>query len=166
MADGVALFHADHDNTTTGTLTTANLDAARAKMARQQDPDGHAAALNIRPAFLLVPTTLAGKARQLITSEFEVTAAGTNNTRAPNYVRDLVQVVDEARLDADSTAEWYLAANPNAHDTIEVSYLNGVSQPTLEQRDGWNVDGVEFKARIDAGVKALDFRGLVYSTGA
>jgi ATP-dependent protease ClpP protease subunit len=165
MSDGVTLFHSNHGNTTTGALTTANLDAARAKMAIQRDPDGNATALNITPQFLIVPTALLGKARQLITSEFEIGSGGTN-TRAPNYVRDMVTVIADARLDADSTAEWYLAANPAQHETIEVAYLNGVSTPTLEQRDGWYIDGVEFKVRIDAGVKALDYRGLLYSTGA
>ena len=46
------------------------------------------------------------------------------------------------------------------HDTIEVAYLDGNTAPTLEQQGGWTVDGVEFKVRIDAGVKPLDFRGL------
>ena len=165
MSDGVTLFHANHSNTTTGALTTASLDAARAKMAVQRDPDGNATALNITPQFLIVPTALVGKARQLITSEFEIGSGGTN-TRAPNYVRDMVTVIGDARLDADSILEWYLAANPAQHDTIEVAYLNGVSTPTLEQRDGWYIDGVEFKVRIDAGVKAIDYRGLLYSTGA
>jgi hypothetical protein len=166
MADGVALFDTDHNNVATGAITTANLDAARSKMARQSDPDSIAeGGLNIRPKFLLVPVELEGRAAQVLASEFEVTATGTNNTRAPNYVRSMAQVISEARLSADSTAEWYLAADPALHDTIEVSYLDGNDRPTLEQREGWNVDGVEFKVRIDAAVKALDFRALLRSSG-
>ncbi|MBZ7921650.1 ATP-dependent Clp protease proteolytic subunit [Ensifer adhaerens] len=167
MGDGITLFHADHDNVGTGALTTASLDAGRAAMAKQKDPDEHAAGgLNIRPAHLIVPTELEGKASQVINSEYEVTASGTNNTRAPNYARSMAQVVSEARLSADSALKWYLAASAAQHDTIEVAYLDGRDQPVLEQRDGWNVDGVEFKVRIDAAVKALDFRGLYRSTGA
>jgi ATP-dependent protease ClpP protease subunit len=166
MADGVALFDTDHNNVATGAITTANLDAARSKMARQSDPDSIAeGGLNIRPKFLLVPVELEGRAAQVVASEYEVTATGTNNTRAPNYVRSMAQVISEARLSADSTAEWYLAADPALHDTIEVSYLDGNDRPTLEQREGWNVDGVEFKVRIDAAVKALDFRALLRSSG-
>ena len=56
--------------------------------------------------------------------------------------------------------QWYGAAASAMHDTIEVSYLDGVQTPTLEQQNGWNVDGVEFKVRLDAGVKALDFRTM------
>ncbi|NEI52707.1 Clp protease ClpP [Rhizobium leguminosarum] len=167
MSDGVALFDAAHDNVTTGAITTATLDAARAIMARQSDPDGIAkGGLNIRPKFLMVPVELEGKAAQVLASEFEVTTAGTNNTRAPNYIRNMATVVSDARLSADSTAKWYLLADPVQYDTIEVSYLDGNANPTLEQQDGWNVDGVEFKVRIDAAVKALDYRGLLRSTGA
>jgi len=36
----------------------------------------------------------------------------------------------------------------------------------IDQQDGWKVDGVEFKVRIDAGVKPPDFRGLYKNAGA
>jgi hypothetical protein len=163
MADGIALFHADHDNLGTGAITATAVDAGRAAMALQKDPDEHATGgLNIRPAYFLVPVGLEGKASALMASEFD--PAGTQ--RNPNTVRGLAKVISEARLSTVSTAVWYLAANPNANDTIEVAYLNGNSNPVLEQRDGWSVDGVEFKVRIDAGVKALDFRGLYKSSGS
>jgi ATP-dependent protease ClpP protease subunit len=163
MSDGKTLFHNDHANKGTGALTMTNLDTARAKMALQKDPDGIAkSGLNIRPAFLLVPVELQGKAAALMAAEFD--PAGTQ--RNPNVVRGMVEVISEARLSTDSSAEWYLAANPAQTDTIEVAYLNGNSSPVLEQREGWNVDGVEFKVRIDAGVKALDHRGFWYSTGS
>lgn len=163
MADGIALFHADHDNLGSGAITATNVSAGRAAMARQTDPDGHATGgLNIRPAFMLVPVELESAARRLMESEFD--PSGTQ--RIPNVVRGMTQVVSEARLSAADTAAWYLAADPSMHDTIEVAYLNGNSNPTLEQRDGFNVDGVEFKVRIDAGVKDLDFRGLYKSTGS
>ena len=35
------------------------------------------------------------------------------------------------------------------HDTIEVAYLDGNDVPYLEQQDGFSVDGVTFKVRID-----------------
>ncbi|TIN84346.1 ClpP-like prohead protease/major capsid protein fusion protein [Mesorhizobium sp.] len=161
MSDGKALFHTDHKNIGTGAISMTNVDAGKSKMALQKDPDGIAAGLNIRPAYFLVPVELDGVAKALMASQF---APGT--TQDPNIVKGLAEVISDARLSADSALKWYLAANPNATDTIEVAYLNGVSQPTLEQRDGWNVDGVEFKVRLDAGVKALDFRGLYRSTGA
>jgi hypothetical protein len=37
--------------------------------------------------------------------------------------------------------------------------------PYIEQQNGFSVDGVATKVRIDAGVAPLDWRGLVRSTG-
>ena len=36
----------------------------------------------------------------------------------------------------------------------------------IDQQDGWRVGGIEFKVRIDAGVKAIDYRGLYKNAGA
>jgi hypothetical protein len=38
--------------------------------------------------------------------------------------------------------------------------------PTLEARDGFNIDGVEFKAREDFAAAAIDWRGMVWNAGA
>lgn len=163
MADGVALFHANHKNLMDGAVpTTASLDAMRVAMAKQTD--GVATALNIRLATLIVPIALEGTARVVRDSEFEVGASSKNNT-VPNSVRGTFEVISDARLDAASSTAWYGAASAGLNDTIEVSYLDGVQTPTLEQQAGWNVDGVEFKVRLDAGVKALDWRSLSRNPG-
>jgi len=156
MADGKALFHNDHKNLlSAGGITSANVDAMRVKMGTQA-LDG--VPLNVRLAHLLVPLALQGTANVVRDSEFDV--GGDNNKTIPNSVRGTFNVIADARLDANSATKWYGAASSTMHDTIEVSYLDGVQTPTLEQQNGWNVDGVEFKVRLDAGVKALDFRTL------
>lgn len=158
MSDGVALFHATHANLlTAGAVNTGSVDAMRVAMAKQTD--GAAVALNLRLAYLLVPVALEGSAKVVRDSEFEVGASARNNT-VPNSVRGTFEVISDARLDAASATTWYGSANPAMHDTIEVAYLDGQQAPTLEQQGGWTVDGVEFKVRIDAGVKALDWRSL------
>ena len=48
---------------------------------------------------------------------------------------------------------------------MEVNYLDGNQAPYLEQRQGWNVDGTEFKVRIDAGVSPLDWKALARNPG-
>jgi ATP-dependent protease ClpP protease subunit len=163
MADGVALFHANHGNLGSGVIATSTVDAIGALMARQTDGTGNT--LNIEMAYLIVPRTLKGLAMQVANSEFEVGTSTKTNT-APNYVRGSFEVVADARLDGTSTAVWYAAGNPAVHDTIEVAYLDGNQAPTLEQQGGWTVDGVEFKVRMDAAVKALDHRALAKSTGS
>jgi len=167
MADGVALFHASHNNlVSSGTvISTQSVDTARAAMMKQQDGSKNATALNIPLRFLLVPVSLGGLARSVSSSEVEVGATAKNNT-SPNYVRGIFEVVDDARLDAASATAWYSSADPAVNDTIEVSYLDGNQTPVLEQQAGWSVDGVEFKVRMDAGVKALDYRTLSKNVGA
>lgn len=156
MADTIALFHADHGNLLTGAaIATSSVDTMRVAMAKQKDGT---AVLGIRLAYLIVPVALEGTARVVRDSEFEVT--GSKNLTVPNSVRGTFEVISDARLDTASASNWYGAASPSMHDTIEVAYLDGVETPTLEQQGGWDVDGVEFKVRMDAGVKALDYRTL------
>lgn len=164
MADGTALFHADHGNLLTGAaITTASVDAMGAAMAVQTDPTG--APISVPLKFLLVPRALLGTANVVRDSEFEVGASTRNNT-TPNSVRNGFDIIWDARLDRASATAWYGSADPALYDTIEVNYLDGQQEPYLEQKNGWDVDGTEFKVRIDAGVSPLDYRGLAKNPGA
>lgn len=156
MADGKTLFHADHNNlASAGGINTATIDAARVLMGKQKDGD---AFLNLRPKFLICDLADEGAAKVALESEFEVGAANKNNT-VPNSVRGIAQVLSDARLSGHNG--WYLQADPAMHDTIEVLYLDGQQAPVLEQQNGWGIDGVEFKVRMDAAAKAWDSKGLV-----
>lgn len=166
MADSVALFHATHTNLLTGgtsVLSADSLDLGRATMAKQKDPDNIKQGLNIRPRYWIGPVGLQGKANQLFASQAE---PGQENPAVANRVANMAEVITDARLDVASATAWYLSGDPSSYDTIEVDYLNGNEAPVLEQREGWNIDGVEFKVRMDAGVNLLDFRALLKSNGA
>lgn len=162
MSDGVALFHATHNNLAgSGTaITAASVGAGRTAMRLQKDGK---AVLNIRPSYLIVPAAQEDTARVLMTSE---TDPSKTNSRVPNPVRSAAEVIVDARLDAASTLSWYLAADPNVFDTIEVGYLDGIAAPFLDQQDGWTIDGVEYKVRIDAAAAPLEFRTLYKNPGA
>jgi hypothetical protein len=95
-------------------------------------------------------------------NQFEVKADGTTSTNA-NTQRNRFEVISDGRL---ASGAWFGAADPNLFDTIEVAYLDGVQTPFLDQKDGWTIDGTEYKVRIDAGVAPLDYRGLVKNPGA
>lgn len=160
MADGVALFHANHANLQAAAgINSASVDQVRVAMSRQKDLGQTTGSLNIRLATLIVPVSLEGAAKVTRDSEFEVGAANKNNT-VPNSVRNGFQVVSDARLDDASTTIWYGAADAAINDTVIVDYLDGMQTPTLEQQSGWGVDGVEFKVRMDASAKALDWKTL------
>lgn len=161
---GTALFHATRNNLATGggsALSVSSLDTGRASMAKQKDPDG-IKNLNILPAYWIGPVALLGTAKQLFASQ---TDPSQSNPGVGNKVQGMATPVADARLDTASATAWYLAGGQQ-YDTIEVSYLNGQQAPTLETKDGWNVDGVEFKVRQDAGVNLLDYRALYKSAGA
>lgn len=162
MSDGTALFHADHKNLagSGAAPTAATVGAGRTAMRTQKDGK---ATLNISPSFFLVPAALEDTARVLMVSE---TDPSKTNSKHPNPVRNAAEVVVDARLDADSTTAWYLLSDPNRFDTIEVGYLDGVAAPFLDQQDGWTVDGVEYKVRIDAAAAPLEFRTLYKNPGS
>lgn len=167
MADGVALFHANHSNLagSSAALALATLSAGRTAMARQTDSSGSANALNIRPKFLILPITLEDTGSILLNSQYDPDTA--NKLQRDNPVKRYnLTLVSDARLDAASTTAFFLAADQNAFDTIEVAYLDGNPNPYLEQQNGWTVDGVEYKVRLDAAVKALDWRTFYKNAGA
>ncbi|PKQ11428.1 MAG: peptidase U37 [Alphaproteobacteria bacterium HGW-Alphaproteobacteria-1] len=163
MADGNALFHANHKNLAgTGTaLAVDAVGAARAAMAKQTGLDKKTV-LNVRPAFLIVPASLELKAEQLVAQN--LVPAATSSV-VPQSIRTLAPI-SEPRLDAASETAWYLAASPNQIDTIEYAYLEGQQGAYIETRNGFDVDGVEIKCRLDFGAKAIDWRGLYKNPGA
>ena len=163
MADGKALFHADHKNLagTAAALAVEAVGVARAAMAKQKGLDKKTV-LNIRPAYLLVPAALELKAEQLLAQGL---VPAESEHVVPQSIRTLATVA-EPRLDAESETAWYLAASPMQIDTIEYAYLEGQEGAYLETRNGFDVDGVEIKCRLDFGAKAIDWRGLHKNAGA
>lgn len=163
MRDGVDLFHATHKNlATAGAITTATVDGLRVLMAKQVDADGNVVYIPLK--YLLTPVALGGAARTVRDSQFEV--SGNKNLTVPNTMRGLFEVVEDSRLDAASATAWYGVADPNLVDGIVVAYLDGKQEPYLESKDGWNVDGTEFKVRIDAAAAAASHQGLAKNPGA
>jgi hypothetical protein len=80
--------------------------------------------------------------------------------------RTALEPVVEPLLDTDSATAWYLAANSNQVDTVEYCYLDGAEGPVIETKQGFEVDGVAIKCRLDFGAKVIDHRGLRKATGA
>lgn len=168
FTDGKALFHADHKNLIAKDMDMEGLNEARKLMRLQEDGNGDS--LNITPAFVLVPAALESAAHRAILSSsslFPIDGGGTINQNPGiiNVVKDMAEVIVEPRLDKANNKEWYVAA-AKGMDTIEVAYLDGIDTPYLEEQEGFTVDGVAWKVRIDAGVAALDYRGLLKSSGA
>jgi hypothetical protein len=127
-------------------------------MLNQTSPDGQF--LSIMPRFLIV-----GPAQELSALQFlaPISIVGAITDTVPQVYRAL-QLVVEPRI---TDASWYLAADPNQIDTIEYDYLAGApgGGPAIETREGWDIDGQEYRAREEFTAMPIDWRGLVKNPG-
>ncbi len=167
MSDSKALFHADHNNLlSAGLPSEAGINAAITAMATQKSNDGKVK-LNIPTKFLLAPPSLRATVLQALNSEYapdDTQKAGTTKQgRAYNTVKDAAEPIFDSRLTGN---DWFTAADPMVYDGIEVSYLDGISEPFLDQQEGWGVDGTEFKVRIDAAATPLSYQALTKTPGS
>lgn len=162
MGDGTALFATGHGNLsgTSDAISETAIGAARAGMRLQTGLDG-VTLLNITPKYIIVPAakeTLADK----FVSPTLMAALSTNI----NPFAGKLQVIAEPRLDANSTTAWYITADPSQIDIVEFAYLEGENGPTVESRVGFDIDGLEIKARHDFAAKVIDWRGVYKNPGA
>lgn len=171
--DSVAMFHTSSHgaNKTTGAALSASaLDADRVAMAKQKDKDSNAY-LNLRPAILLVDSSLGGQARVINQSQYDPDAVANKAQMKPNVVVGLFrEVVDSPYISnasfVNSATRRYLFADPSIAPVLEVAFLDGQSQPVIETQDGWRVDGTEMKIRFDYATAGVDHRGAVTNAGA
>jgi hypothetical protein len=159
LADGQHLFSTAHHNLMPAApITPQSVAAARQAMLTQTAPDGQF--LSLMPRFLIV-----GPAQELAALQFlaPISIVGAITDTVPQVYRAL-QLVVEPRI---TDASWYLAADPNQIDTIEYDYLAGApgGGPTIETREGWDIDGQEYKAREEFTATPIDWRGLVKNPG-
>ncbi|AHG87327.1 ATP-dependent protease [Bibersteinia trehalosi USDA-ARS-USMARC-190] len=159
VQDGKKLFDSSHKNT----LANAKLDVEHIDKAIQLMNgfvNSRGEPLSIEPEFMLLPTSLHTKAKQILGS---ASVEGADiNSGIINPIRDIVDPIKSARLQIADPKSWYLLNK----EAIEVSYLDGVDSPYIEQQHGFTVDGVSTKVRIDAGVNVIDYRGVVKVTNA
>lgn len=166
MGDGNALFSAAHGNfvgtaanqTAGGTaLSEATLSAAYTSFRTQKDAAGNK--LNLRPKFLIVGPLNEFLAQKLTSVNY----VATKQSDTPiGSLTGLTLVVD-AEIEG---YQWFLAADPASLDTVEYAFLDGEEELFIDQREGFNIDGVEVKARTVFAAKAIDWRGLYRNNGA
>jgi hypothetical protein len=159
MSDGVALFHATHANLagTGGAIDITTLDAGYQAMANQKSLGGDF--INISPSYILIGPANALKAAQYLSVNY---VPNTQGNIVPDYLKGLMPIV-EPRLTGN---QWYLAAAPGVIDTIEYAFLEGEGELFTESRTGWDIDGMEIKARMVFGAGVIDYRGFYKNAGA
>jgi len=167
LADGTALFatsvplrNANLKSSGGSAPDVTSLGLARQVMRTQKGLNGDDT-LNLMMKFLIAPAALETKIDQLLQS---ITPALTSSV-VPQAIKSLIPII-EPRLDANSATAWYGAADSSQVDTVEYGYLEGQEGVYTEVRQGFDVDGMEIKARLDFAAKAIDFRGLYKNVGA
>jgi len=159
MKDGVAIFHADHNNLagTGAALSATTLEAARTKMMRQKSTDGKNA-LNILPKYLIVATEQEITARTLLSS-MASTEANTN-AGVINPFYNMMTIIVDAELAAGA---WYIAGDRR---TIKAGYLAGTGRRPIVQMDAQSLTKTVFQGVFDFGVVAEDHKSLYKNPGA
>lgn len=155
-------------------LNIEGLTRAEQKFMDQTDADSKP--LGIKPAVLLVPSSLMATGRQLMNSvEIRDQAAltsggvqyGVNNPFAGMFQLVGTPYLNNSTFSGYSAVAWYLLANPMDIATVEVAFLNGVEVPTVETADAdFNTLGIQMRGYHDFGVTKQDFRGGVKSKGS
>jgi len=160
MGDGTALFHADHGNLGTASVVSeAALAAAYRAFGQQKGIEDRL--ISILPRFILVPP-----GSRSVEARKQVTATTPSSTSDVNTFSGRLEVIEEPRLiPAAGQDPWFLAADPARIDTVEFAYLDGQEGVFTETRMGFEVDGIEIKARHDFAAKAIDHRGLWKNPG-
>lgn len=158
IGDTNTLFHASHGNLagSGAVLSEATLSAARLAMRTQKGLAGKP--INVAPKFLIVPPHLETTAEKLLAT-IQATKTGDVNPFGGK-----MELLVEARL--TSATRWYIAADPATIDGLEYAYLQGEEGPQVESRAGFEVDGMQFKVRLDFGAAFLDHRGWYTNAGA
>lgn len=157
MSDGKALFSADHKNLgTPAALSVAELGKARLAMRHQTGLAGEL--ISVTPSFLVVPAELETLGEQVLA---DIAAATTETV---NPFSGKLQLVVEPRL--TSATAWYVAASPSQEVGLEYSYLEGQPGPQIESRQGFEIDGVETRVRLDFGAGVLSHVPLYKNAGA
>ena len=156
--DNKALFHNDHKNQGSGVIGVTAISEARKKLRNQSDIAGNR--INLRPTYLVVPTSLETAAEQFLSP---IQPTQTSNV---NIFTQKLQLIAEPRLDDASEAVYYVTASPEQIDMIAFGYLDGEAGPQLETVNERDPDGTVIYARLDFGCTLLNHRGFYKSTGA
>ena len=168
LGDSVACYHASHSNLQAAStpLSSAALATGR-KLMTAQTEGGQP--MGIEPRFLIVPDTLFSTAYELCNSqELRDTTSSTKYGVANPWFQRLIPIAD-SRLENSSytnynDGDWYLVSDPKYYEGIRLSFLNGITYPTItpKQADSQQ-SGMFWQVLFDVTCSIVDHRCLVKS---
>lgn len=162
---GSTLFHANHNNLNeggAGVVSEASLAAIREAMRLHEDLGG-TSPLNLFPTNIWVPASREVETMKLLRS-ITPNQSSQVNVFGQDAGFSLMAMV-EPRLDAVGTKGWLVGASKEQIESVVVARLAGAEQPMVESREGFEIDGMEFKIRHHFVAHAMDYRGLSFNDG-
>lgn len=155
-------------------LSITSLTAAERAFLLRTDANGDP--VLITPDTLLVPPSLSVTANQLI-RDVQVVAVGvgasasvtpSGNPYAGRFSVEVSPWLENANLPGYSTTGWYLLAKPQGKaGLLEVGFLNGQEQPTIENGElDFDQLGIALRGYHDIGVTLQDGKFGVLNVGA
>jgi hypothetical protein len=156
LADGLAVFAAGHGNIAAAGAAPSETTLTEARKAMRGQTGISGERIAPVPRFLLVPPALETVSEKLV-SQVQATKTADAN------VFSILSVLVEPRL-ADETA-WYLVADPAQVSGLRFGYLDSEGGPVVDERQGWEYDGIEFRVRMSFATGFTDFRGWYKNPG-
>lgn len=143
-------------------ITAANVDAAMQLMGAQKGLNG--SLLDIQPRYLVC-----GPKNRLAARILFASASAVDDHKSAGVINPMqgeLEVIVENRVGAKfSGLGWYLIGDPSQIDTIEVAFLDGYEQPTIDEQEEFTSDAVTWKVRHVVGAGAMDYRGMFLNDG-
>jgi hypothetical protein len=167
-----SFFSSGNKNLLTGASSAFGVEsvtAAEVKFLEQTDYDGKP--LGIIPKFLLVPPALNTPALTLLRStEIRDTTSSTKyptaNPHMGKYEPIVTPYLSNPTISGYSRTAWTLMADPADLALIEVCFLNGIEQPTIEQAEmDFSTLGIQFRGFWDHGTTLVEPRAGVRADG-
>lgn len=172
-----SFFHSSNSNYLSGggsALSISALTAAEKAFLQRTDDNGDPVMLV--PSVLIVPPSLSVTGNQL-TRDTQVVAIGVgssaslttdSNPHAGKFKPIVPPWLEVANITNYSATGWYLVARPQGSSGLmEVGFLNGQQQPTIETGDlDFSQLGISLRGYFDFGVNYQDPRFGVFNAGA
>ncbi|WP_428924989.1 head maturation protease, ClpP-related [Marinibacterium sp. SX1] len=161
LADGVAMFHADHGNLagSGSAISVTAISAGRKALRQMKAADGKRVISMNAPTILLVGPAQETAAEQFVAQAIVPTKASDTNP----FTGKLTVVVTEEITDNS----WYLLVPP-AKRTVNFrhGYLRDRSMPRVRVAEPFGQQGLKMTLEHDFGVGGVNYRGGFKNPGA
>jgi phage head maturation protease/phage major head subunit gpT-like protein len=158
MDDTLKLFDTGHGNKAAAGAVISETTISAGRLALRTQKGIGKRPINVPPKYLL-----AHPAQETADEKF-LASINPSQTSDVNPFSGKLELLVEARL--SSTTRWYVIADPAVIDGLEYAYLQGEEGPQVETKAGFEVDGMQFKVRLDFGAGFLDWRSWYMNPGA